>query len=195
MTEWLRQLVGNPSWESLLAETAQVPVGARGLVVLPYFAGERTPIFDPDARGLIAGLTLRHGPPELLRAIYEGIAFGARQIVELFAQAGPHISRVVAVGGGVQGRLWPQIVSDVTGLEQQIPSETIGACYGDALLAAIAAGLVAEQTDWARPAETLTPNRDSEPLYAELFELYSDLYPQTATAAHRLAQLSTSSDE
>jgi xylulokinase len=195
LTEWLRRLVGNPSWESLLAETAQVPVGARGLLVLPYFAGERTPIFDPDARGLVAGLTLRHGPPELLRAIYEGIAFGARQILELFAEAGPSISRVVAVGGGVQGRLWPQIVSDVTGLEQEIPAETIGACYGDALLAAIAAGLVPEQTNWATPAETLSPNPDSEPLYAELFELFSDLYPQTAAVAHGLAQLSTTNDD
>ena len=82
---------------------------------------------------------------------------------------------------------------DLDGIDSA--AETIGACYGDALIAAIAAGLVAEQTNWARPAETLTPNRDSEPLYAELFELYSALYPQTATAAHRLAQLSTSSDE
>jgi xylulokinase len=195
LTEWLRELVGNPSWESLLADTARVPVGAQGLLVLPYFAGERTPIYDPEARGLVAGLTLRHGPPELLRAIYEGIAFGARQILELFAEGGPQISRVVAVGGGVQGRLWPQIVSDVTGLEQEVPSETIGACYGDALLAAIAAGLVAEQTDWSRPAETLVPDRKSQPLYAELFELYSDLYPQTAATTHRLAQLSADNDE
>jgi xylulokinase len=195
LTEWLRDLVGRPPWESLLAEAAEVPAGARGLLVLPYFAGERTPIFDPAARGLIAGLTLQHGPPELLRAIYEGIAFSARQILEVFAQAGPKVSRLVAVGGGVQGRLWPQVVSDVTGFEQELPHVTIGACYGDALLAAIAARLVPEQTSWARPAETLSPNPESGPLYAQLYQMFSDLYPQTAAAVHSLAQLSgTKSD-
>src|SRR3954470_985020 len=105
--------------------------------VLVSSSGERTPIYDPLARGVIAGLTLRHGRGHLLRATYEGIACGVRQIVAEFEAAAGQPARVVAVGGGTQGGLWTQIVSDISGLEQQVPAETIGAPYGDALLAAI----------------------------------------------------------
>ena len=84
-----------------MAEAAAVPAGCEGLIALPYLAGERTPVFDPDARGLFAGLTLRHGRGHLFRAAYEGIGFGVRQILEMFDDA--HTGRrTVAVGGGLR---------------------------------------------------------------------------------------------
>lgn len=107
---------------------------------------------------MFAGLSLRHSRGHLFRAAYEGIAFGLRQILELLEDAGGPAERIVAVGGGTQGGLWTQIVSDVTGREQQIPAQTIGASYGDALLAAIGAGLVPPDTDWARPGRIVTPD-------------------------------------
>ena len=80
----MRELAGGRPVDELVAEAAATsPAGADGLLMLPYFAGERTPIFDPQARGVIAGLTLRHGARPPLRAVYEGIAFGVRQILEL----------------------------------------------------------------------------------------------------------------
>jgi xylulokinase len=91
--------------------------------------------------------------------------------------------------------VWPQIVSDVTGLEQVVPAETIGAAYGDALLAAIAAGVVAPETDWARPARTIEPDPSSTELYDELFELYKQLYEATAPVSHRLARLQRTIEE
>ena len=95
--------------------------GSNGLLLLPYFAGERTPVFDPRARGVIAGLTLRHTRGDLFRAVDEGIAFGIRQILELLDTDATPVDRLVAVGGGTQGGLWTQIVSDVSGREQEIP--------------------------------------------------------------------------
>ena len=77
LTNWLRDLMGGPDFDMLKAEAAEVPLGAEGLLVLPYLAGERTPVFDPDARGLVAGLTLRHSRAHLFRAAYEGIASGS----------------------------------------------------------------------------------------------------------------------
>ncbi len=188
LTEWLRSLVGGPSWEELLPEAAAVPPGSRGLLVLPYFAGERTPVYDPDARGMIAGLTLAHGRAELLRAGYEGIAFGIRQVLELFEQAAGRPRRIVAVGGGTRSALWLQIVSDVTRVSQLLPEETVGASYGDALLAAIGTGAVPADTDWSRAAQLIEPD-GRRAVYDELFELYSKLYPATASVAHRLAAL------
>jgi len=78
--------------------------------MVPYFAGERTPVMDPDARGVIAGLTLTHTRGDLYRAALEATAFGVRHNIETMTSAGAAIDRVVAVGGGAQGELWPQIV-------------------------------------------------------------------------------------
>jgi xylulokinase len=188
---WVRDLVGGPDWSSLLADAEAVPPGSRGLLVLPYFAGERTPIYDPQARGVIAGLTLQHGRGELLRASYEALAFGVRQILALLDNAAEPAACVTAVGGGTQAELWLQIVSDVTGVQQHVPEQTIGACYGDALLAAIGAGLVPAETDWSRPARTIEPSQAAAGQYDELFELYGRLYDDTVDVVHRLSTLAT----
>jgi len=187
LTEWVRHLAGDPAWDDLLGEAAASPPGARGLLMLPYFAGERTPIHDPLARGLVAGLTLRHGRGDMLRAVYEATAFGARQILELFAAAGGAPRRAVAVGGGTSADLWLQTVSDVTGVTQQVPAETIGASHGVALLAAIGAGLVPPETDWSRHSHEVTPVSGNRPLYDHLFGLYGELYPATAEIVHQLS--------
>lgn len=188
LTDWLRDLTGGCEWPKLLAEAGAAPPGARGLLLLPYFAGERTPIYDPLARGIIAGLTLRHGRGELLRALYEGVAAGIRQIFTLLAGAADTPTRVVAVGGGTNANLWLQIVSDVTGEAQQVPEQTIGAAYGDALLAAIGVGLVPETTDWTRPARIVTPNEQTRRVYDKLYPRYSELYSATASIIHQLEE-------
>ena len=184
VTTWLQDLTGGAPFETLLAEAAAVPAGSEGLVLLPYFSGERTPIYDPLARGVIAGLTLRHGRGHLLRAAYEGIACGVRQILDIFGPA----DRIVAVGGGTQGGLWAQIVSDVAGIEQIVPRQTIGASYGDALLAAIGIGAVAPDTDWTRPDHVVGPDPATAPTYASLLQTFTELYPATRAQVHRLAR-------
>ncbi|MFF1817891.1 FGGY-family carbohydrate kinase [Kribbella sp. NPDC058245] len=194
ITTWLQDLTGGVPFETLVSEAAAVPAGSEGLVMLPYFSGERTPIYDPLARGVIAGLTLRHGRGHLLRATYEGIACGVRQIVAEFEAAAGQPARVVAVGGGTQGGLWTQIVSDVSGLEQQVPKQTIGAAYGDALLAAIGIGLVAPETDWAELDHTVHPDPENASTYATLFRTYAELYPATRRQVHRLARSVQSPD-
>jgi xylulokinase len=154
--------------------------------MLPYFAGERTPVMDPDARGVIAGLTLSHTRGDLYRAALEATALGVRHNVEVMRAAGARVDRVVAVGGGTRGGLWTRIVSDVTGLPQVVPTTTIGAAYGAAYLAArttVGASIV----DWNPPAETVTPDPALRAGYDERYALYRELYPATRTIAHTLA--------
>jgi xylulokinase len=184
VTDWLRRLVGG-EFATLVEEAARVPAGSRGLLLLPYFAGERTPIFDPDARGVIAGLTLEHGRAELYRAALEGIAYGVRHNLEVMREAGGRPRRLVAVGGGTQGGLWTQIVSDVTGVAQQVPTETVGACLGDALLAAMATGVDVDPRAWNPPDHTVTP--DPTARYEDYYRRYRELYPATVDVAHFLA--------
>ena len=189
LTGWFRDLVGGPPFETLVAEAAVVPAGSHGLVVLPYFAGERTPIFDPDARGMILGLTLEHGRGHLYRALLEATGYGVRHILAALGAAGSPPRRLVAVGGGTKGGLWTRIVSSVTGIAQEVPAVTIGASYGDAFMAGVAAGVVDPAADWTRIAEVVEPDERLRATYDELYQAYLDLYPATREQAHLLAAL------
>lgn len=186
LANWLRHLAGDPDWTQLLEEAAASPAG--DLLMLPYFAGERTPIHDAAARGVIVGLTLRHSRGDLLRAVYESTAFGARQILELFGAVAGEPQRVVAVGGGTAAKLWLQIVSDVVGVSQIVPAVTLGASHGVALLAAIGAGLVAPETDWSRELVEVAPREGVRARYDHLFGLYRELYLGTADTVHALSR-------
>ncbi len=184
---WLRSVTGGASFETLTAEANAIPAGSEGLAVLPYFAGERTPIFDPDARGVFAGLSLRHGRGHLIRAAYEGISFGVRQILEHFDKA-QEATRTVAVGGGLSDLLWPQILTNVTGSSQLVPEQAIGASYGDALLAAIGVGLVPPETEWAKIASEIRPDLADQACYGDLYRTWCELYPATAAVVHGLGR-------
>lgn len=186
LINWLQTVTGGASFDELMTEAATVPPGSEGLVVLPYLAGERTPVFDPQARGVVAGLTLRHGRGHLFRAAYEGISFGIRQILERFDDAHTAI-RTVAVGGGLRSPIWAQTVSDVTGRPQLVPEQAIGASYGDALLAAVGVGLVSADTDWAKIAREIKPDPRNRALYDDLYATWQELYPATREQVHRLA--------
>ncbi len=189
LTAWLKKISGDVSYETLTEEAAAVLPGSDGLVVLPYFAGERTPLQDPRARGLISGLTLSHGRGHLYRAMLEATAYGVRHIFEAMGEAGGGGERLVAVGGGTKGGLWTQIVSDVTGRPQDLPEQTIGASYGDALLAARAVGLAGRDEDWSRIVGTVEPNPKNKGLYDQLYGVYRDLYPATRELMHILAEV------
>ncbi|MBG6213880.1 MAG: FGGY-family carbohydrate kinase [Cryobacterium sp.] len=188
ITSWLKNLFGDIDYPILLNEAAASPPGSNGLLMLPYFAGERTPINDPDARGVIAGLTLSHTRGDLYRAALEATAFGIRHNIEQMRAAGATIDRIIAVGGGTQGGLWTQIVSDVTGLVQEITKTSIGASFGAAFLAA---GLVAETSieTWNPESHRITPNPLTAERYDALFASYLQLYPQTRALAHQLAEV------
>jgi xylulokinase len=189
LTNWIRAVSGDKPFEELISEALATRPGANGLVALPYFAGERTPIWDADARGVIIGLTMSHTRGHLYRALLEATAYSARSILDAIGEAGVKMERIVAVGGGTKGGLWTQIVSDVTGLRQELSKETMGACYGDALFAARAAGLVDNEAVWASAAASVEPNPKNREVYDRLYAIYRDLYPATKSFVHDLAAL------
>lgn len=147
VVEWLRELTGGAGYADLTTEADVVPAGSDGVVLLPYFAGERTPIFDEKARGVIVGLTLDHHRGHLYRAVLESTGYAVRHHLDTMAELLEPPSRVIAVGGGARP-LWTRIVSDITGHVQHIPQQTIGASYGYAYLAGVSSGLVSSAEDW-----------------------------------------------
>lgn len=186
ITGWLRDLFGSLSYPELLELAATAGVGANGLLLLPYFAGERTPIMDADARGVIAGLTLSHTRGDLYRAALEATGFGVRHNIEAIEAAGGDIRRIVAVGGGTQGSLWTQIVSDITGRAQEVRVQSIGASYGAALLAAQLVG-DASVDAWNPVQHVVTPRPPATVEYDDLYRLYRELYPRSLDVVHALA--------
>ena len=203
LTRWFRdtlggsevaaEAAGGPNAYAALADSAAaVPAGSEGLVCLPYFAGERTPINDPDARGVYAGLTLSHGLGHLYRASLEGTAYGVRHNLETMEQMGSTPKRLVAVGGGAKNPLWLQIVSDASGLPQDVPETTIGASYGDAFLVGLATGLVPgldALREWVKPASTFRPRAAERAVYDAYYPVYRGLYESSKDQLHALARL------
>ncbi|MGB7114772.1 MAG: FGGY-family carbohydrate kinase [Anaerolineales bacterium] len=194
LTRWFRDelaadLPEDTAYQTLFDEIKIVTPGANGLIVLPYFSGERTPINDPNARGLIIGLTLAHKRKHLFRALLEGVAYGICHNIETFQDIGAPVKRVVAVGGGTQSKTWLQIVSDVAGIEQIVPAQTIGASYGDAFLAGVAAGILNREsiTDWVQGGEIIQPNPESQQVYQPYYQDYLDLYERNKEIMHNLA--------
>lgn len=194
---WFAQEFGEPyddavgALEGLSRSAAQVPPGSEGLLVLPYFSGERTPLMDPDARGVIAGLTLRHGKPHIFRAFLEATAYAIRHNVEAMLATAAPVERVFAVGGGTRNPLWLQIVSDVTGLEQAVPARRGGAALGDAFMAAVGIGAMRGLDairSWVDSYDRVHPRRELRPTYDGYFATYRELYQQAAPQLHRLAR-------
>ncbi|MGD8465963.1 MAG: FGGY-family carbohydrate kinase [Anaerolineae bacterium] len=193
LTRWFRDelaadLPSENAYATLFAEAETVAPGAEGLLILPYFSGERTPINDTDARGVIAGLTLAHGRRHLFRALLESVAYGIRHNIETFHSIGADVKRVVAVGGGTQSAAWLQIVSDVAGIPQIVPALTIGASYGDAFLAGMAAGIL-DRSDlhtWVKPGFVVEPGGVNKGLYDRYYADYLCLYERTCDIVHRL---------
>ncbi|MBI1173596.1 carbohydrate kinase [bacterium] len=192
LTHWFRDqfardLPKDTAFATLTAEAEATPPGARGLICLPYFSGERTPIHDPQARGVFFGLNLTHGRGEMYRAVLEGIASATRHITDTYAEAGSPPARVFAVGGGTRNAPWLRATSDLTGLDQILCRETTGASYGDAYLAALAVGL-ARPGDIARwnPAERIV-KAEAHEAYARHYPIFLQLYQRTRDLMAELA--------
>jgi xylulokinase len=186
LTHWFRQqfareLDPETAVVTLTQEAEKSPPGAKGLVVLPYFSGERTPIHDPQAKGMILGLNLTHERGDLFRALLEGIACGTNHIFETYADVGQEPAKIYAVGGGTKNLVWAQATSDISGRPQIVREKTIGASYGDAFLAAMAVGdaKAADIEQWNPVATTVAPDPALRERYAKLYRIFRDLYPAT----------------
>jgi xylulokinase len=198
---WLRDQVAHRSWfdgrndpyDRMAAQAAGVPPGAEGLLFLPYLTGERTPHADPLARGAFVGLTLRHGPAHLIRAVMEGVAMGLRDSMEIFRALSVPTHQVRLSGGGARSPVWRQILADVLGADLAVTSPAEGAAYGAALLAAVGCGAVGSVEEACERAVVVrdhaTPVAAHGERYERLYRLYGDLYCLMRPSMHALAQI------
>ncbi|WP_394891672.1 FGGY-family carbohydrate kinase [Mesorhizobium sp. AaZ16] len=186
LTHWFRDqaardLDPDEAFANLSREAEASPPGANGLVMLPYFSGERTPIHDPDAKGMIFGLNLTHRRGDLYRALLEGIACGTNHIIETYRDIGHMPGSLIAVGGGTRNRVWSQAVSDISGMAQTVCQNSVGASYGDAFLAALGVGDVSKRDilTWNPEERRIKPDRKNRPVYERRYKVFRQLYERT----------------
>lgn len=169
-------------------QAAPIPPGSEGLVVLDYWQGNRTPYVDPDARGLISGLTLHHTRAHVFRAILEGIAYGTEHILRTLATNGYRVSELVAAGGPVKSRLWMQIHADVSNLPIVLTRVPDAAALGSAILGATAGGVFGAPSEGAqamvRVADRIEPRPDVHEAYRFYVDTYIATYRQVRALMH-----------
>ncbi len=184
--EWLRDAVlgGETAADVLIDEAARIQPGANGLIFLPYLAGERSPIWDPDARGAFVGLTLRHGRAHLARAVLEATALAIRHVADPILGGGVRVSAMRVAGGPARSDAWNQIKADVTGFPVEVPRILETAVAGSAILAATGTGAhpnlgaaIAAMTTIERRLE---PDPEQAPIYDRTYAAYTSLHPAIA---------------
>jgi xylulokinase len=177
---------------ALSARAAEVEPGSQGLLFLPYLSGELQPVNDGYARGVFFGLGLQTAKSHLFRAVLEGTAFAIAHNLSLACELGASPTEIVAVGGPVRNDLWCQIISDVTGLPLRAMEDRGGAAFGDAILAAMGAGLFTDpltmQRAHAQTRKTFLPGDDPHRRYRQLFAIYRELYPRLHDLFPKLAR-------
>ena len=173
----------------MMREIEKIPLGSDGLVTLPYFAGERTPINDPNAKGLLIGLRLDHTKHHMYRSALEGVAFSVAQHIDILKENGIGPLRIMAVGGGTKNTLWMQMVADAMGEPLHMAKVTIGASYGDALMAGIGVGIFRDFADLQRVIQasvTLQPDAKRHEAYQKYRRIYDEAYLANRELMHRL---------
>ncbi len=173
--------LGVDPFELLSQLAEQSPPGANRLVFLPYMYGERSPIWDTNARGVFFGLSLATQKRDLVRAIMEGAVYGLRHNVEVAAADGFVVHKLACVGGGARSALWNQIKADVLQRPIDLPRAGVGAAMGDAIVAAVGVGLYpsieAAVARMVAPGPSYKPQPANAACYDALYRVYLGLYP------------------
>lgn len=185
---------GGPDVYDLInAEAAAAPPGSGGLVVLPFLMGERTPLWDANARGTIFGLSLNHDRGHVLRAMMEAVAYALYDSFLLIRETGQKINAPIVLNeGGAKSELWRRIITDVFEVPTVMVERRTGAPYGDAILAGVATGILPGYSvakEWTKYVDRLDPVPENHALYSEYFALYKRLYAHLKDDFAQLAVL------
>lgn len=202
--EWLSRELGRLEIEQaqrkgtsafpLLDElAAAVPAGSDGLLFLPYLAGERSPIWDPDACGVYFGLDYQKTRGHLFRALLEGAAYALEDNLRCAREAGALVETMHAVGGAANSPLWTQIKADVTGKKIRVPDSDMATCLGAAMLAGVGTGVYPDFPTAVKKTvrfhKEYRPDSERHALYQRWFPLYRELYAALHETMHRQAEL------
>lgn len=171
---------GRDAYDLLCEEAAASPPGARGLLFLPYLSGERSPIWDSNARGAFCGMDLSHSRRDLVRAILESAGYGLRWNIEAMAERGIGVAELRCVGGQAKSDTWVQVKADITQRRCRVPAVGEASALGAALLAGKGVGTYPDLAEAGRSLvrfrSDVTPRTEFREAYSRSADLYRRLY-------------------
>lgn len=179
------------AFDLLNIEASHSSVGSKGLIVLPYMAGERTPIWDAYARGVFFGLSLAHNKNDIIRGVIEGIGYALRHNFELIKKSGIKINLPMVISEGMAvAPIVRQILSDILGINFVFMKSNLGAPVGNAINAGVGVGIYKDYDvvkDWINITDKTIPDSDNKSIYDKLFKIYLELYPKLKDNFQELA--------
>lgn len=172
--------LGLDPYDLLTLEASKVPAGSDGLLALPYFMGERTPLWDANARAAYVGLSLQHGRGHLIRAMLEGVAYALRWALDVVRSGDLVVAEPLVFNeGGAKSELWRRVVTDVLGVETAVLERGGGAALGDAILAGVGVGVLPDFQAASRFCEVgqhLVPDSFVAAVYDEGYRTFQEVY-------------------
>lgn len=176
------QVEGINAFDSLVNEANDVKYGSDGVIFLPYMAGERSPIWDKDAKGVFFGLSYDKTKGHMIRAILEGTSYSLNHNLKTAKEVRVEVNELIAMGGAANSLLWTQIKSDVTGKVIKVPSSDTATTLGAALLAGVGTGLYKDYREAVGRTIKITrihePNMEAHELYKKYYKIYLEIYEQ-----------------
>lgn len=177
---WFKQEFGaDLSFDELTTLAEPVPAGSEGVIFLPYMAGERSPIWNPDAKGVYYGLGFDKTKGHMVRATLEGVAYSLEHNLRVAAEVGATVDELVAMGGASNSRLWTQIKADVTGKTIKVPTSDTATTLGAAILAGVGVGMYDSFEEAVRETIVITrvqePDMETHRQYQKYMKMYLEL--------------------
>ena len=182
--------LGVDTYELLTAEAGKVPAGADGLILLPFFLGERAPHWNSNLRGVLFGLNFNHGKAHVIRAAMEGICYSMNSILRALEEVTGTVREIRASGSFIRSELWTQTLADVFNRDLHLPDINQGVAFGAAVLGFVAAGELSGIGDTARlvgVAKSYRPRAEAAADYNRLYGIYERVY---GNLAESLAEIS-----
>jgi len=182
----LAQMTRRRAYEYLDMEAEYVPPGSNGLIVVPFFAGARSPRWNPVAKGAIFGLTVFHTRAHVFRALMEGIAYEIRKILEVLRELGVKSEEIRVLGGGGKTPSWARIKADVTGRRVALLEFLDAALIGDAILAGVGSGVLSSYEEGVKKFVRIKKVVEPDPRYVEMYNKYYAIYEKLISALEPL---------
>ena len=183
--------MGIDPYELMTAEAARIPIGAERLLYLPYLMGERTPHLDPDCRGMFFGLSAVHTRPHLIRAVLEGVSYSLNDCMSILRGMGVAPDALIACGGGGKSPFWRQMLADITNARIATIRASEGAALGVGILAAVGTGMYKSVPEACaailKESDSAMPNAGDAAKYADVYRMYTALYPSVKDVCKELA--------
>lgn len=188
--------LGKDIYEIMGMEAEKIPPGSEGLLLLPYFLGERTPIWDPYVRGMLFGLSFHHGRGHIIRAIMEGTGYALKNNFSMIKDSGIKISLPMVLSeGGARSKLWRQIVSDMLEIPTVYMKSSTGAPVGNAILAGVGVGVFKDFSvakKWVEIGDRTDPDPKNSRIYKKYYPVFLEMYETNKALYEKLANIHSS---